>query len=154
FDVNVGAQGSGAMVMTPQGNSGNFFGTQERSARRNEWLESYSLAPIRLAGTHLLKLGSTDSWSGDDGRFTYHPVELRDLAGRIEERIGFSSTPPYSRADLEVNAYAQDHWALTPRLSFDYGARVEHQRLAQNLRVGPRGGVAWSPFPDRRTVLR
>jgi len=154
FDVTVGAQGSAAMALTPEGNSGNFFGTQDRSASRNEWLEAYSLTPLRAGGTHLVKLGSSNTWSGDDGRLGYRPVEILDSAGRLEERIDFSNPPPYSRSDLEVTAYGQDHWSLTPKLSFDYGARVEHQRLAQNLRVGPRGGAAWSPFENRRTVLR
>jgi hypothetical protein len=150
----VGAQGNAAMVLTPEGNRGNFFGTQARSARRNEWLETYSLQPLRLAGTHLVKLVSSSTWSGDDGRFTYRPVEILDSAGRLEERIDFSNPPAYSRTDLEVTAYVQDHWSLTPKLSFDYGGRLEHQRLAQNLRVGPRGGAAWSPFENRRTVVR
>jgi hypothetical protein len=154
YDVNVGAQGNGGMVLTPEGNSGNFFGTQVRSARRNEWLEAYSLTPLSLAGTHLVKIGSSNTWAGDDGRFGYRSVDLLDSAGRLEERIAFTNPPAYSRADLEVTAYGQDHWSLTPKLSVDYGARLEHQRLAQNLRVGPRGGVAWSPFENRRTVLR
>jgi hypothetical protein len=154
YDVAVGAQGDAGMVMTPEGNSGNFFGTQIRDARRNEWLETYSLTPLSLAGTHLVKIGSSNTWSGDDGQFSYRSVDLLNSAGQLEESIAFTNPPPYSRADLEVTAYGQDHWSLTPKLSVDYGARLEHQRLAQNLRVGPRGGAAWSPFENRRTVLR
>lgn len=43
FDVTVGAQGNADMVMTPLGNRGNYFGRQDRSAGRIEWLENWSL---------------------------------------------------------------------------------------------------------------
>jgi hypothetical protein len=50
--------------------------------------------------------------------------------------------------------YGQDHWAPLKRLSFDYGIRVEHQRLADSLRIAPRAGLAWTPFADSNTVVR
>src|SRR5258708_2722026 len=154
FDAVVGAQGDAAMVLAPGGNRGNFFGTQNRNASRTEWLETFSLAPFRFAGTHLFKMGSSVTGSGSDGRFSYRPVDILDVAGRLEERIDFSNPNMFSRADLEVTAYLQDHWSPTPSFSIDLGGRVEHQRLATSLRVAPRGGIAWSPFHDRRTVLR
>jgi hypothetical protein len=154
FDVVVGAQGASPMLIAPQGNSGNFFGTQNRSASRTEWLETNSLAPLKSAGTHLVKMGFASSWSNDDGRFTYRPVELFDDTGLLEERIDFSDPQPYKRAGREVSGYTQDHWSPTSRVSIDYGARAEHQRLAQNLRVAPRAGFSWSPFAKGRTVVR
>ena len=142
------------MVLTPEGNRGNFFGAQNRSARRTEWLETWSLKPLQLAGTHLVKMGNSLTTSGDEGRFSYHPIQILNNAGQLEERIDFTNQPPFNRTDLEVTAYVQDHWSLTPRLSFDYGARIEHQRLASSLRIAPRDGIAWSPFSDGRTVFR
>jgi hypothetical protein len=154
FDVTVGAQGSADMVLTPLGNQGNFFGTQARSASREEWLETWSLAPFHLAGTHLIKMGTSLTTLGDQGHFTYRPIDIEDSAGLLEQQIDFTNQNPFNRSDLEVTAYAQDHWSLSPRLSIDYGARVEHQRLAESLRIAPRVGVGWSPFADQRTVLR
>jgi hypothetical protein len=154
FDVNVGSQGSGDMILTPVGNRGNFFGLQNRSAGRVEWLENWSLAPVSFLGTHLFKLGTSVTHSTNVGRFQYRPIEIRTASGLPEQRIEFSSPRPFDRADLEITSYAQDHWSPLPRLSFDYGARVEHQRLASSLRIAPRGGLAWNPFSDGRTVLR
>jgi hypothetical protein len=142
------------MVLTPEGNQGNFFGTQFRSARRTEWLETWSLAPLNLAGTHLLKLGTSMTGSGDQGAFSYRPVDILNTAGQLEERIDFTNQNPFNRTDLEVTAYAQDHWALTPKVSVDYGGRFEHQRLASSFRTAPRGGLTWSPFAAQTTVLR
>jgi hypothetical protein len=154
FDVTVGAQGNADMIMLPQGNQGNFFGTQVRAASRTEWLETWSLAPFHLAGTHLLKMGTSLTSLGDQGHFTYRPIDIENAAGVLEQQISFENQNPFNRTDLEVTAYAQDHWSLSQRLSIDYGARVEHQRLADSLRIAPRVGVAWSPFADQRTVLR
>jgi outer membrane receptor protein involved in Fe transport len=86
--------------------------------------------------------------------FTFRPINILDSEGQLLENIDFTNTGPYSRADLEVTAYAQDHWSLTPRFSFDYGVRLEHQRLASSLRIAPRSGLAWTPFSDGRTVFR
>ena len=154
FDVKVGAQGAGDMIVTPLGNRGNFFGVQNRSAGRIEWLENWSLAPVNFLGTHLVKLGTSLTHSTDEGRFQYRPIELRSAAGILEQRIDFSTPPAYSRADLEVTSYVQDHWSLLPNLSFDFGARLEHQRLATGIRIAPRGGLAWNPFSDKKTVVR
>jgi hypothetical protein len=154
YDVAVGAQGDANMILTPVGTRGNFFGAQNRSARRTEWLETWSLAPFGVLGTHLLKMGVSVTGSGNEGRFRYRPVNIVDLAGLLEQRIDFTNPNPFNRTDLEVTAYAQDHWAVTRSFSFDYGGRVEHQRLAASLRLAPRAGFSWSPFQDQRTVLR
>jgi hypothetical protein len=154
FDATVGAQGDADMVLAPQGNSGNFFGTQTRSASRTEWLENWSPVPVRSFGSHLIKLGSSLTHPSDQGQFTFRPVDIVDNLDVLEERIDFSNQNTFSRTDLEVTAYAQDHWSPLARLSFDYGVRVEHQRLASSLRIAPREGIAWSPFANQCTVLR
>src|SRR5260370_36057659 len=104
-------------------------------------METWALRPLQLAGTHLVKLGHSRTTSGDQGRFTYSPVQILDTSGQLLERIDFTNQTPYNRTDLEVTAYVQDHWTVTPRLSFDYGARIEHQRLAASLRIAPREGI-------------
>ncbi|HXJ44035.1 MAG TPA: hypothetical protein VNH18_32410, partial [Bryobacteraceae bacterium] len=154
FHTVIGAQGSADMVLTPTGNRGNFFGTQNRDAGRNEWLELWSPAPLGMAGTHLPKVGSSLTTATDEGQFNYRPIDILDAAGRRTQRIEFTNPLPYNRQDLEYTAYAQDHWSPHPRISFDYGLRAEHQRLAESLRLAPRIGAAWTPFSDGRTVVR
>jgi hypothetical protein len=154
FDAFIGAQGGDDMVLTPFGNRGNYFGRQNRSARRTEWLETLSLAPLRLAGTHLVKTGTSVTGSSDEGQFTYRPIDILNTANRPLERIDFSNRNPFSRNDLEVSTYAQDHWSLNSKLAFDFGARLEHQKLASRFRIAPRAGVAWTPFQNQRTVFR
>ena len=153
FDATVGAQGDAGMALTPTGNSGNYFGTQNRDARRTEWLEIWSPTILPLAGTHLLKIGMSLTGSGDQGQFTYRPVDILNTAGQLLQHIAFANGNPFNRHDLEVTAYGQDHWAINSKFAFDYGLRVEHQRLAESLRIAPRGGIVWTPF-TQRTVFR
>jgi hypothetical protein len=149
----VGAQGPADMTLTPTGNSGNYFGTQNRDARRTEWLEIWSPTTMKLAGTHLLKIGTSLTGSGDQGQFTYRPVNILNEMGRLLERIDFNNGSPFDRNDLEFTAYGQDHWAVNSKFAFDYGLRIEYQRLAEGLRLAPRAGIVWTPFTPR-TVFR
>lgn len=154
FNAQIGAQGDQPMILLPQGDAGNFFGSQRRVAKRHEWLETWSLAPFHLGGTHQIKMGSSLTGLSDSGYFDYRPIDIEDATGLIEETIAFSNLPGFNRSDLEVTGYAQDHWSLNSRFSVDFGARVEHQRLAQSLRIAPRAGFAWSPFANQKTVFR
>lgn len=154
FHTFIGSQGDSDMILTPEGNRGNFFGVSSRDAWRREWLEIWSPAPFRRLGIHQMKMGTSLTGSVSRGRYTYRPVQILDSAGRLLERIDFTTPPPFGRPDLEFTGYGQDHWTLNSRVSLDYGIRVEHQRLADSLRIAPRAGLAWTPFSNGRTVFR
>ena len=154
FHTFIGAQGPGEEIVAPGGNSGNYFGTQSRDAFRREWLEIWSPAPVRFFGAHQIKLGTSLTVSSDHGEFTYKPVQIVDASGRLLERIDFTNPGPYKRTDLEFTGYVQDHWTLGSHLSADVGMRVEHQRLAESLRLAPRAGMSWNPFQGGHTVFR
>jgi hypothetical protein len=154
FHTFIGAQGPAGEVIAPQGNEGNYFGTQTRDAFRREWLEIWSPAPIRFYGAHQIKVGTSLTVSSDHGEFTYRPLQVESAAGMLLESIGFQNQGPYKRTDLEFTGYAQDHWTLNSMLSIDTGLRVEHQRLAESLRIAPRAGLSLAPFKNQRTVFR
>ncbi len=154
FHTFVNAQGDGEMVLRPQGASGNYFGVQTRDAWRKEWLEIWSPAPWRYLGAHQWQLGTSTTVAYNRGFFNFHPVQIRGPQSQLLERVDFINPGPYKRTDLELTAYAQDHWILTSRFAIDYGVRLEHQRLASNFRIAPRVGLAWNLTPDGKTVFR
>ena len=69
-------------IVTPEGNSGNYFGTQTRDAFRREWLEIWSPAPLRFYGSHQLKVGTSLTVSSDRGAFVYRPVDVLNSFGQ------------------------------------------------------------------------
>ena len=154
FHTFIGAQGQEEMQIRPQGNTGNYFGRQSRDAWRREWLEGWSPAPIQFLGPHQFKVGTSLTVVNNRGYFDFRPVDILNAAGQRLQRIDFRSQGAYKRTDLEVTTYIQDHWSLRPNFAFDYGLRIEHQRLASSLRVAPRAGLAWTPFINGRTVVR
>jgi carboxypeptidase family protein len=154
FDAGVWGQGNADFVMTPLGNSGNYFAQQSRTASRMSWSPIYSFAKVTWAGSHDFKIGSSMGRSSDDGRINEHPVDILNAAGRLTERIAFTGGQPYSMSDTEFAFFGEDHWILTPRLALDLGLRTESQAVSESFRVAPRGGIAWTPFATRGTVVR
>jgi hypothetical protein len=154
FDARVWGKGSQDLVLTPQGNSGNYFAQQDRNASRLGWSSTYSFAPRTWFGTHNLKAGSYVATSSDRGQVTEHPIDILDPLGQMIERISFAGGQPFSMSDRELALFAQDHWLVSPRLAVDLGLREESQQASEALRLAPRAGFAWSPFSNAGTVVR
>jgi carboxypeptidase family protein/TonB-dependent receptor-like protein len=152
--IDVWAQGEQEMTLTPVGNLGNYFNSQDRHSSRYELIETLSLKPINYAGSHNLKFGANIMRSHIDGLYQARPVNITNQQGELLRRIEFIGGSEYRRSDLEFSAFAQDHWLITPKLALDLGARVERQGVTETFRIAPRAGLAWTPFGNQRTVLR
>ncbi|HXG93604.1 MAG TPA: TonB-dependent receptor [Blastocatellia bacterium] len=72
-------------------------------------------------------------------------------------RQGFGN-PEWKDWAHYLGTFAQDSWKITPRLTLDYGMRVDYDAepapLNKKAYVSPRVGLAWDPFGDRKTVIR
>jgi hypothetical protein len=154
FSLNVWGQGAEDMILRPIGNQGNYFSQQDRRASRVEWLETFSLAPIRSLGAHNLKFGTSVTRTNDHGDFIARPTEIRDNDGTLVKRIDFVGGEPFNLFDLETSFFGQDHWILNQRLAMDVGTRFEYQGITETFRVAPRMGLAWMPFANRQTTVR
>jgi hypothetical protein len=92
--------------------------------------------------------------SDQDGQIAEHPVRILDEAGVLTRTITYNGVRQFDIGDVEFNFFAQDHWIVAPRLSFDLGTRVESQQISQAYRVAPRAGLAWNPIPGQGTTVR
>jgi Carboxypeptidase regulatory-like domain len=154
FDAAVWGQGSQDLIMTPLGNQGNYFAEQNRDAYRFSGATSYSFAPFALVGTHHFKIGSYIGASSDDGHVSERPIDILDSAGRRTERITFPRISDFEVSDVEYAVFGQDQWVLSPGVSVDLGVRTESQQVLGALRVAPRAGIAFQPFPGASTIIR
>jgi hypothetical protein len=101
----------------------------------------------------------------DAGR--YRTGELRNTAGTFT----FASLDAYAAArpttftrsvgdpdveiaQAELGLYLQDDIRVRKDLTISAGLRQEYQSHIGGFNIGPRGGIAWSPFKSGRTTIR
>jgi len=99
FSGNVWGQGIQDMILAPTGNSGNYFSQQNRRATRAEWIETYSLSPIKGFGDHNLKFGSTVARTGNRGDFVARPIQIQDTEGECPRRVLRRGLPNFRRPE-------------------------------------------------------
>jgi hypothetical protein len=154
FDARVWGQGSQNLIMTPEGNSGNYYAQQSRNASRLSWTPVFTFGAFNWLGAHNFKVGSYMAESTDNGQVTDRPIDILDTTGQLIESIAFTAGQPFRRWDTEYAFFGQDHWNVTPRLAIDLGIRSESQQVSESFRLAPRVGVAWNVFHSAGTVVR
>lgn len=152
--TDIEGQAQSAMVLSPVGNSGSYFGQQRRGATRFQWLETWSPANVHWHGQHVLQIGGVLANAEDEGTVTGHDVSIVNASGQLLRTISFVGSGNFSLSDLEPALYAQDHWIVDKHLAMDAGIRFETQSLTNTSRFAPRWGLAWSPSGDSSLILR
>jgi hypothetical protein len=103
--TNVTGQAQGDMVLTPQGNSGTYFGQQSREATRFQWLETWNPALWEMHGQHAFQLGTVLAHAEDEGQVTERNVQINNASGQLLRNISYTGNGIFSLADLEFAAY-------------------------------------------------
>ena len=155
FNANVWGQGNEDQNLTPTGESGNYFVVQNRRSSRFEFLEIYDFPPLKFFyGTHNLKAGFNFTSVSNRMNYAAHPVNVVRADGTLAERTTFENVPQFSVKNRTFTGFLQDRWIVRPNLSFDFGIRLEDQRIASERNFAPRVGFAWSPFKGDKTIVR
>jgi hypothetical protein len=152
--TGVHPQGPADMVLAPEGNTGNYFSSQARLARRVEWIENWAPGRLHFWGEHSLQVGSVVGHSTNEGRFQARPALIEDASGRLLSRIDFTGGGAFQVADTEPAVYFQDHWVWNSHFAVDVGVRLEGQTITDTVRSAPRGGFAWSPGKTGSMIVR
>jgi hypothetical protein len=119
------------------------------------------------AGAHALRAG-VDVLINDDRivypravRGSYVFSSLANFLAGVYNNAGFTQTFAVSEVvqqNPNVGMYVQDEWKLDSDLTLNAGVRYDLQFLetinTDLDNISPRVGVAWSPFDDRRTIVR
>jgi len=69
-----------------------------------------------------------------------------------------NSNSRWTAWDNYLGFYAQDSWKISPKLTLNYGARLDYDGapspVPHSTRISPRVGFAWDPAGDGKTVVR
>jgi outer membrane receptor protein involved in Fe transport len=108
----------------------------------------------RWRGQHLFKFGLDFQDSSYDGTSSSRPVEIRRLDGSLAELIAPGAPTQQDVDATEVALFAQDRWRFGPRLTFEYGIRMDREGMIERVNWSPRGGVSIGVLPEGRGILR
>jgi hypothetical protein len=146
-------QGSDFYRITPYGRDGNFYVDSRDEARRGQLLVNYSAAPMRLAGTHQIRMGADLDrldYQRDVRRTGY---EQYGIDGRIINRVTFGGSGVYSLPSAEAAWYVVDSWKPRPNLVIEPGLRQDWDELVRRAALSPRISVSYAPFRWKNTKI-
>src|SRR3984957_1438169 len=76
FSANIWGQGGADFVMTPTGNSGNYFEQQNRYSTRFGWSPTFAFKPVKKLGLHEFKVGTYIAESTEHGQVFEDPIDI------------------------------------------------------------------------------
>ena len=144
------------------------FGTSSGSpTRRDNTMYQLVSNLSHQAGAHAVRIGG-DVLLNDDRivypravRGSYGFSSLANFLAGVYNNAGFTQTfgaSEVTQQNPNVGVYVQDEWKISPDVTVNAGIRYDLQFLetinTDLDNISPRVGVAWSPFADRRTIVR
>lgn len=152
FRTDIWPNGSGSMLLTSDGAQQNFFNTQDRNASRTAWSGDYNPRTYHWHGDHQVRIGGGINSLTTRGEFLGNDVLVYRPNGTLTQTLQFNGGTGLNVNNTSWNSYLQDQWLVTPRLSFDLGARYESETIADAVHLAPRLGFSWEALPN--LVLR
>lgn len=146
-------QGDAIYVISPQGQSGNYFVDSTQHSRRDQVLVNAFLPRFKAAGVHQIKAGVGLDRLNYDAGFRRTGYNQLGLAGELLEQTVFQGSGQFRRPNLELSSYVLDDWRPRENVQIQAGLRQDWDELVRRVAFGPRLSVSWSPLKSGRTKL-
>lgn len=154
YDADVTAENNDPYRMLIETTEGGFFNRQARRTSRTSWQENYHFARWQFAGSHEFTVGLSYEHSAYQGRQTYLPIELDGVSNLPVERISFTAPTSFQVDHDETAWFANDQWAIVPRLTLDFGVRFDKDTITHSTHAAPRAGFLLELTGDGKTLLK
>jgi carboxypeptidase family protein len=146
-----------AVLVLDAFNSG---GAQIEGARRARGIEFADDLDI-ASGKHAVRTGvlvelSQYRWDerrNAGGTFTFADLNAYE-AGQPTTFTRNAGNPLVTTSQFQSGLYVQDDYRVSQSLTLSGGVRQEYQSTIGGFHLGPRGGIAWSPFRSGKTTVR
>ena len=146
-------QGDSLYLISPQGNSGNYFVNSDQAASRDQGLIHAYLPQFRFLGSHRVEAGVDADLLHYDADFRRTGYEVLGLSGQPISETLFPSPASFGLGETEISSWLLDTWRVSKRLQFTLGLRQDWDRRINSLAWSPRLGFSWSPFASTHTTI-
>ncbi len=146
-------QGQNLYVLTPAGNSGNYFVNSAQTATRDEGLIHTYLPKFNFAGSHQIEIGTDVDWLHYNGDFRRTGYQVFGLSGQPITETLFPMPAGFHVNDSEASAFLLDTWRMSKALQLTLGIRQDWDQRLSDTAWSPRFGFSWSPWDSGRTRI-
>jgi carboxypeptidase family protein len=160
YNVALTPQGNGPYILTTGVAAGNYFESENTSARRVQGLANLYLPPQQWHGRHDIKLGTDLDLLNYQAQFLRQPISFlqpnqpppNQLPQSCATGANGVPVPRYTCArysvftggnystihNFEASAYAEDRWLVTNRLLVEPGLRLDWDQIIRTPLLSPR----------------
>jgi Carboxypeptidase regulatory-like domain len=144
-------QGQNLYLITPEGNSGDYFLHSAQSASRDQGLVHVYLPKFQFAGSHRIEMGGDVDWLHYSGDFRRTGYEAFGVSDQLISETLFQAPAMFHVDDKEAASYLLDTWRVKKQFQFNLGIRQDWDRRLGAVAWSPRLALSWSPFASGRT---
>ncbi len=154
-DNDIGAAGSGAAVLRPDGWQQNWYSAVNASGTRRSASFTWDRAGLKGAGTHTISTTADIQYQSMSATMQHQTIQIEDDLGRLTRTIGFAPlTRPLEANDTRGGFGLRDLWDLTPRLQIDLDLRLDWYQQFMGEIASPRVGLRYVLDESARTTLK
>lgn len=141
--------------LTPNTAMGSFFENLTGTSQREEGNATLFLPEREWVGSHDIRVGIDLDHVNFGETVTRMPVNYLREDGTLLRQSVFPATQPFTRNNVEVGAYAEDHWTtnLLNGLLIEPGLRFDWDEIIRRPLLSPRLAAVYAPGTQAKTKI-
>ena len=141
--------------LTPETSKGSYFENLTGFSQRQEGNATLFLPRQHWHGNHDVRMGIDVDHINFSQRETRAPVRYLREDGTLLRESTFPQIAPFTRHNVEVGGYVEDHWQLSGvrGLMLDPGVRLDWDEIVRRPLFSPRIALVYAPGTDPKTKI-